>query len=108
MAVMELYSNNTIPDNLSFQTVNTQQILIVSGSAYYAGTDGAATVAVSVDGKAVGTLKAFQNGGPRHLAFQTRLFPMLLDAGTHKVQFKLGPATVSDANDQFNVVLIDM
>ena len=108
MPITEIYSDNTIPDKLTFDSSNGQQVLIVSGSMYNTGTDATSNVAVSVDKKQVGTLKMCQNGTARHLTFPARLFPLQLAAGSHTLEFKKAGGVTSDVNDQFNVVLIDM
>jgi hypothetical protein len=117
MRFKTIYDEQTIPEeDLEIEVEEPRQVLIVSGSMYFKGTDGLARVDISVHeeemgAKKLGFVSIYQNGAPRHLAFPTVLVALALDAGTkgprtYTLKFAPTPGTASDSADQFNVHLL--
>lgn len=106
---VRLYDGQKIPDGpLSFTTAGSLQLVIVSGSMYFYGSNQAAMLDVHLDGNKIGQLRMFQNEGTRHLAFPAQLFSISSQPNsTHVLEFRPTPGTVSDLADSFYVVVLD-
>jgi hypothetical protein len=112
MRFSKIYDEYTIPpDPLKLEVTEANQILIVSGSMYFNGTDGFATINIFIDDEEKGSISMFQNDGPRHLAFPTLFLPLTLKSGAetpvaYALSFKPQSGTKSDRADQFAVHLL--
>lgn len=112
MRAKTVYAGTTIPTTpISFETKEKQQVLVVSGSMFFDGTDGAAVVDIFVNTDNKGSISIYQNGAGRHLAFPTMFIPLSLVAtspgNSHILLFQPRAGAKSDANDTFNVCLIE-
>ncbi len=81
--------------------------LSVSGSVWTSTPNQLIGVSLELDGVLIGTASIFSNGSTTHRAVVPCFIPINLTFGTHKITLiPSTPATTSDFNDFFDVVLI--
>jgi hypothetical protein len=82
--------------------------MTVSGSAWSKSASTTISVAVSVDGKLMGTAQVFTNEASSHKALvPLALHLQQLAAGQHTVSLAAGAGTITDQNDFFDVTVTE-
>ena len=97
-----------LPISASFEApLDGPACLSVSGSVWTATPNQLIGVTLELDGVAIGTASIFSNSSTTHRAVVPTYIPINLTFGTHKITLiPSTPATTSDFNDFFDVVLI--
>lgn len=116
MAATEIFGNKpgALPMSGDLTTSGGRLLITVSGSAYRAATAGTLGVDVSIDGIGVGAINGFTNEAASHKTLPSRSFIVQqgvgigVGGGVHTLTLSAQPDTVTDANDYFNVTVLEL
>jgi hypothetical protein len=86
--------------------LDSQAVLIVTGSLWSQTANALLTVDVQIDGKSVGTAKIWSNGVSTHRTFPVLFLGVTLTYGQHVLTLVPGANVISDLNDTFTASLI--
>jgi hypothetical protein len=80
--------------------------LMVTGSVWTQRINTMIGIQVTLDGQPIGTADIFANPPSTHMNVVPAVFPVKLKQGNHTLQLSVAnPATISDFNDLYTVVL---
>jgi 2,3-bisphosphoglycerate-independent phosphoglycerate mutase len=97
-----------LPINVSFETTQKMQTLIVAGSVWSKGINKVIGIDVIVDNNERGEAEIWANPKSTHLEVVPQFIVLNLDPGTHTLVLQGSTAeTVSDHNDLYRVLLLE-
>lgn len=98
-----------LPLNGSVTTGGGRLLLTISGSGYRQETPGTLGIDVTIDGTPMGSINAYTNEILSHKTLPARTLVIEgLIAGTHTVTLVAQADTMTDANDYFNVTVVEL
>ena len=81
--------------------------IVLSGSVWSGTANEMIGVSLELDGKVIGSASIFSNAASTHRAVVPSYIPVNMTFGSHKIALVAStPATVSDFNDLYDVVLV--
>ena len=112
MGFSQIYNGMGLgPGTWQFPVRSSNQLLLVSGSAFALSNEVLMSVNVIVNSHVVGTLRIYSNSPREHRAFVPLAIPLRLvptiEPNMHTIQLQIGANTVVDANDPFSITLTD-
>jgi hypothetical protein len=112
VAVTEPFANQKGPLPVSglFTSAGGRLIITVSGSAFRTAI-GSGTLGfdVAIDGIKIGSINGFTNEPQSHRTLPTRTFVVqTVGAGNHTISLAVQLDTVTDANDYFNITVVEL
>jgi hypothetical protein len=97
------YQSGPIPINANFECpTDGPAAIYIAGSVWTGQTNTMIGIAISLDGRGIGTVQIYSNASSTHRAVTPTLIPVQISIGTHTLSLApLNAATVSDINDFF-------
>jgi hypothetical protein len=97
-----------LPINASFASGGGTLVVIFSGSGWSA-TGGNIGMNLQIDGVNVSSTRSYANEPGSHKAFTTNILVQAnIAAGNHSIDLVALPGTSTDANDWFNVTVLEL
>jgi hypothetical protein len=111
IGVVEAIGNKAgpLPVSGTFSSTGGKLVVTVSATGYRGAAAGTIGVAVSIDGKSIGTMNGFTNEPASHKTLPTRTFVVQgIAAGAHTLSVAADANTLTDINDYFDATILEL